>query len=173
MAEGFNAQQDALLHSRKLYCTTESFVAQQKSQSCGRNQRKVPPAAEIGEKFLLRQKQRISPLCSVFPWTLTQCLRTTWQRQNGTLKPILWSAWPDFLLRKRNAKRTLDKHYKKSCYVIEEISIYNEYQIIQIILYNRIILYFYMLYLIFYNTTGKHLTIKENKKKKLKIKKEN
>ena len=30
-----------------------------------------------------------------------------------------------------------------------------------------------MLYLIFYNTTGKHLTIKENQKKKLKIKKEN
>ena len=107
-AEGFTAPQKALLHSRWFYCTTGSFAAQQKSQSCGRNWRKFPFAAGIGEKFLLRQKQRISPLCSVFPRTWTQCLRKTWQRQNGTLKPILQSARPDFFLRKRNVKRTLD-----------------------------------------------------------------
>ena len=59
-AEGFNAQQTtsnaqqkALLHNRKLYCIAESFAKKQKSQSCGRNWRKVPFAAE---KFLLRQK---------------------------------------------------------------------------------------------------------------------
>ena len=106
ITDGFNAQQKALLHSRRFYCIAGSFTAQQKSQSCGRNQRKVPSATETGEKFILRQKQRISPLCSVFPWTWTQHLRTNWQRQNGTLKPILRSARPDFLLRKRNIKRT-------------------------------------------------------------------
>ena len=92
------------MHNRQLYCTTESFTAQQmvllhgrkfcciakksdlwqkleKSSFCSRNvnptaeigsgrNKKVNPAAETGEKFILRQKQRISPLCNVFPQTL-------------------------------------------------------------------------------------------------------
>ena len=101
------------MHGRQVYCTAEGFyciadgfIAQQEVLL---HNRKVSLAAETGEKFFLRQKQRINPLCSVFPWTWTQRLGTNWQRQNGTLKPILRSARPDFLLRKRNVKRTLDK----------------------------------------------------------------
>ena len=92
------------IHSRKLYCTANGFIAQHEVLP---HNRKVNPTAETGEKFLLRQKQRISPLCSVFLWTWTQRLRINWQRQNGTLNPILQSTRPDFLLRKRNVKRTL------------------------------------------------------------------
>ena len=101
-----NAQQEALLHNRKFWYIVEKSILRQKlekSSFCGR---KVPSAAE---KFLLQQKQRISPLCSIFPWTWTQRLCTNWQRQNGTLEPILRSAWPGFLLRKRNVKRTFNK----------------------------------------------------------------
>ena len=105
-AEGFNAQQKALLHRRKLYYTADSFIVQQEVLP---HSRKVSPTAEIGEKFILRQKQRISPLCNVFPWTWIQRLRINWQRQNGTLNLILWSTRPDFLLKKRNIKRTLYK----------------------------------------------------------------
>ena len=105
-AEGFNAQQKALLHRRKLYYTADSFIAQQEVLP---RSRKVSLTAEIGEKFILRQKQRISPLYNVFPWTWIQRLCINWQQQNGTLNPILWSTRPDFLLRKRNVKRTLYK----------------------------------------------------------------
>ena len=59
-AESFIARQNTLMHngqlqmhSRKLYCTAESFIAQQKVLL---HSRKVSPVAEIGEKFLLRQK---------------------------------------------------------------------------------------------------------------------
>ena len=59
-AESFIARQNTLMHngqlqmhSRKLYCTAESFIAQQKVLL---HSRKVNPVAEIGEKFLLRQK---------------------------------------------------------------------------------------------------------------------
>ena len=110
-AKSFTAQQKALLHSRKFYCTvegllrsrkfycaTEDFIAQYKALP---HSKKVSLMAEIGEKLLLRQKQRISPLCSIFPWTWTQCLRTNWQRQNGTLEFIPRSARPNFLLRKK------------------------------------------------------------------------
>ena len=112
-AKDFNVRQTALMHSRQLYCTAEgfycivdNFIAQQEVLP---HSRKVSLAVETGEKFILWQKQRINPLCNVFPWTWTQCLRTNQQRQNGTLKPILRSARPDFLLRKRNVKRTLNK----------------------------------------------------------------
>ena len=62
VAESFTALQKVLLHSRKFYCAVEGFIAQQIAQQKSR------PCA--GEKFILRQKQRISLLCSVFPWTL-------------------------------------------------------------------------------------------------------
>ena len=82
-AEGFNAQQKALLHRRKLYCIADGFIAQQevlphsrKVSPAAEIGEKVPSTAETGEKFLLQQKQRISPLCSVFPWTWTQRLHT-------------------------------------------------------------------------------------------------
>ena len=116
-SEGFNAQQKALLHRRKLYCTLEGFIAQQEVLL---HSRKVSYAAETGETFLLRQKHRISPLCSVFPWT--QRLRINWQRQNGTLKPILRSARPNFLPRKRNVKRTLYSYLLK-CGFMSKLSI--------------------------------------------------
>ena len=93
-AEGFKAQQTALMHNRQLYCTaegftaksfiaqqkvllhnirfyymTESFAAQQKSQTCGRNWRKVLSAAEIEDKPIL---QRLSlDLDSTFAHKLT------------------------------------------------------------------------------------------------------
>ena len=60
------AQQKVLLHSRKFYCTAKSFTAQQKVLP---HSRKVNPVTKTREKFLLREKQKISPLCSVFPWT--------------------------------------------------------------------------------------------------------
>ena len=104
--EGFNVQLKTLLHRRKLYYIADSFIAQQEVLP---RSRKVSPMAETGEKFILRQKQRISPLCNVFPWTWIQRLCINWQRQNGTLNPILWSTRPDFILKKRNVKRTLYK----------------------------------------------------------------
>ena len=79
-AEGFKAQQTALMHNRQLYCTaegftaksfiaqqkvllhnirfyymTESFAAQQKSQTCGRNWRKVLSATKIEDKPILQR----------------------------------------------------------------------------------------------------------------------
>ena len=64
--------QKTLLHNRRFYCTAEGFAAQQKVLLHSRKLyiRKVSPMAKTGEKFLLRQKQRISPLYSVFLWTL-------------------------------------------------------------------------------------------------------
>ena len=53
-AEGFAAQKNILLHSRRFHCTAESFTAQQKSQTCGRNQRKVHFVAEIEDKPTLQ-----------------------------------------------------------------------------------------------------------------------
>ena len=96
-AEGFAAQQKVLLHNRKFYCATEYFIAQQKVLP---HSRKISPVVETREKFILWQKKRVSPLCSVFPWTWTQRLRINWQRQNGTLDPIPRRARPNFLLRK-------------------------------------------------------------------------
>ena len=63
--EGFKAQQTALKHSKKLEWTAENFTAQklEKSQSYGRNWRKVPFAAETREKFLLQQKLEKSFFC--------------------------------------------------------------------------------------------------------------
>ena len=72
-AENFTAWQKALMHSKQLQCTTESFTVQQealshsrkfcyiakklvlrqkleKSQSCGRNWRKIPSVAENWKK---------------------------------------------------------------------------------------------------------------------------
>ena len=89
-AENFTAQQNVLLRNKRFYCTAESFIAR----------RKVSIVAETREKFLLQQEQRISPLCSVFPQTWTQHLRTNRQRQSGTLEPIPRSAKLNFLLRK-------------------------------------------------------------------------
>ena len=66
-AECFNAQQKALLHRRKLYCTADGFIVQHEVLP---HSIKVSLAVETREKFLLRQKQRISPLYSVFSWTL-------------------------------------------------------------------------------------------------------
>ena len=48
------------MHSRKLYCTTGSFIAQQKVLL---HSRKVSLAAEAGEKFILRQKLEKSSFC--------------------------------------------------------------------------------------------------------------
>ena len=67
VAENFIAQQKVLLHNRKFYYTAEGFTAQQKVLL---HNKKVRPVAETREKFILWQKQRISPLCSVFSWTL-------------------------------------------------------------------------------------------------------
>ena len=58
--ESFTAQQTTSMHSRKLYCTAGSFIAQQKVLL---HSRKVSPAAETGEKFLLRQKLEKSFFC--------------------------------------------------------------------------------------------------------------
>ena len=59
--ESFNAQQTTLMHIRKLYCTAGNFIAQQKVLL---HSRKVNSLAEIGEKFLLRQKLKKSSFCS-------------------------------------------------------------------------------------------------------------
>ena len=72
--------QKTLLHNRKL--------------------RKVNLMAETGEKFILRQKQRISPFCSVFPWTLDSTFAYKLAMAKCTLEPILLSVRPNFLLRK-------------------------------------------------------------------------
>ena len=74
--------QEALLDSRKFYCATEGFIAQYKVLL---HSRIVGPVAKTGEKFLLQQKHRISPLCSVFPWTSTQ------RAQTGNGKIVFWS----------------------------------------------------------------------------------
>ena len=60
MAEGFNAQQTTSMHSRKLYCTAGSFIAQQKVLL---HSKKVSSAVETEEKFLLRQKLEKSSFC--------------------------------------------------------------------------------------------------------------
>ena len=57
IAESFTTQQEALLHYRKFYCTAEGFTIHQKVLLYSR---KVGPVAEIWEKFILRQKQRIN-----------------------------------------------------------------------------------------------------------------
>ena len=54
-AESFIAQQTASLHSRKFYCTADAFTKQQKVLP---HSRKVNLAAETREKFLLRQKHQ-------------------------------------------------------------------------------------------------------------------
>ena len=64
-AGSFTAQQEALLHSKKLYgrklcCTARSFIAQQEVLL---HSKKVSPAAETGEKFLLQQKLERSSFC--------------------------------------------------------------------------------------------------------------
>ena len=59
-AESFTAQQTTSIHSRKLYCTAGSFIAQQKVLL---RSRKVSPAAETAEKFLLWQKLEKSSFC--------------------------------------------------------------------------------------------------------------
>ena len=85
-AGSYTVQQEALLHNRKFCCIAEKSVLRQKlekSSFCGRNQRKVPFAAEIGEKFLLRQKQRTSTTfcppqaCS---WQTRHSLHTSWTK---------------------------------------------------------------------------------------------
>ena len=48
------------MHSRKLYCTVGSFIAQQKVLLHGR---KVSSTAETGENFLLWQKLEKSSFC--------------------------------------------------------------------------------------------------------------
>ena len=48
------------MHSRKLYCTAGSFIAQQEVLL---HSKKVSPAAETGEKFLLQQKLEKSFFC--------------------------------------------------------------------------------------------------------------
>ena len=48
------------MHSRKPYCIAGSFIAQQKVLL---HSKKVSPAAETGEKFLLRQKLEKSQSC--------------------------------------------------------------------------------------------------------------
>ena len=78
IAESFTTRQTVLLNNIKFCHTTEKSISLQKLEkssfygrninpvietSSGRN-RKVNHAAETGEKFLLRQKQRISPLCT-------------------------------------------------------------------------------------------------------------
>ena len=66
-AEDFKAQQTALKHSRKLYCIAGSFIAQQEALLHSRKfcyiAKKVSPAAETGERFLLRQKLEKSSFC--------------------------------------------------------------------------------------------------------------
>ena len=64
-AGSFIAQQEALLHSKKLYgkklcCTARSFIAQQEVLL---HSKKVSPAAETGEKFLLQQKLERNSFC--------------------------------------------------------------------------------------------------------------
>ena len=48
------------MHSRKLYYTADSFIAQQEILP---HSRKVSPAAKTREKFLLRQKLEKSSFC--------------------------------------------------------------------------------------------------------------
>ena len=56
------------MHSRKLYCTAGSFIAQREALLHNKffllHGKKVSPAAETGEKFLLRQKLEKSSFCS-------------------------------------------------------------------------------------------------------------
>ena len=59
-AEGFKAQQTTLKHSRQLCCIAGSFIAQQKVLL---HSKKVSPAVETGEKFLLWQKLEKSSSC--------------------------------------------------------------------------------------------------------------
>ena len=104
IAKGFTAQQKALLHRRKLYCIANGFIVQQEVLP---HSKKVSPTAEAGEKFLLRQKQRISPLCSIFPWAWTQRCALT-----DNSKMVLWSPFCRAsgltpFLEKKNVKRTL------------------------------------------------------------------
>ena len=49
MAKSFTAQQTTSMHNKKLYCTAGSFIAQQKVLL---HSKKVSPVAETGEKFL-------------------------------------------------------------------------------------------------------------------------
>ena len=53
--ETFAAQQKVLLRNIRFYCTAESFTTQQKSQSYGRNWRKVPSAVETEDKPTLQR----------------------------------------------------------------------------------------------------------------------
>ena len=48
------------MHSRQLQCSAESFTAQQEVLL---HSKKVSPVAEIGEKFLLRQKLEKISFC--------------------------------------------------------------------------------------------------------------
>ena len=59
--ESFTTQQTTSMHSRKLYCTAGSFIAQ---QNVLLHSRKVSPAVKTGEKFLLQQKLEKSSFCS-------------------------------------------------------------------------------------------------------------
>ena len=58
--ESFTTQQTTSMHSRKLYCTAGSFIAQ---QNVLLHSRKVSPAVKTGEKFLLQQKLEKSSFC--------------------------------------------------------------------------------------------------------------
>ena len=106
--ENFTAQQNTLLHSRKLrkasFATENAEMSRcrkmQKTLLHSRNLRRVNPVAETGEKFFLRQKREISPFCSVFPWTLDSMFAYKLAMAKCTLKPIPLSVRPNFLLRK-------------------------------------------------------------------------
>ena len=102
-AEGFTAknfivQQKVLLHNRQFYYMTESFAAQQKSQTCGRNWRKVLSAAEIEDKPILQ--------CLPLDFGLNICTQT------GSDRMVLWSPFrgapdPTSFLEKVQTKRCL------------------------------------------------------------------
>ena len=76
--ENFTAQQNTLLHSRKLkkasYAIENAEMSHcrkmQKTLPHHRKLRRVNLVAETREKFILRQKWRISPFCNIFSWTL-------------------------------------------------------------------------------------------------------
>ena len=104
-AESFTAQQKALLHSKRFYYITEVFTEQQKVLL---HSRKVSPMAKIREKFLLRQKED-KPTLQRFPldFGLNICTQT------GSSRMTLWSPFCEA----RGPTSFLEKAYTKRCLI--------------------------------------------------------
>ena len=111
--ENFTAQQNTLLHSRKLrkacYAIENAEMSHcrkmQKTLPHHRKLRRVNLVAETREKFLLWQKWRTSPICSVFLWTLDSFCT---QISNGRIvpqSPFCGALGPTYFLEKAQTKR--------------------------------------------------------------------